>query len=109
MSRIDIPTPDQIPEGSKQILDTMTRQLHLTPNLFKIMALSPNALNGWAGLQGALAKTLDAKTLDAKTLDAKTRDDIALAVSQVNGCHYCLSEHGMGNVDGAPDVRDAER
>ncbi|HEX3638108.1 MAG TPA: hypothetical protein VHV99_22035 [Paraburkholderia sp.] len=64
MSRIDIPTPDQIPEGSKQILDTMTRQLHLTPNLFKIMALSPNALNGWAGLQGALAKTLDAKTLD---------------------------------------------
>jgi alkylhydroperoxidase family enzyme len=77
----------------------MTRQLHLTPNLFKIMALSPNALNGWAGLQGALAKTLD----------AKTRDDIALAVSQVNGCHYCLSEHGMGNVDGAPDVRDAER
>jgi alkylhydroperoxidase family enzyme len=104
MSRIDIPTPDQIPEGSKQILDTMTRQLHLTPNLFKIMALSPNALNGWAGLQGALAKTLD-----AKTLDAKTRDDIALAVSQVNGCHYCLSEHGMGNVDGAPDVRDAER
>jgi alkylhydroperoxidase family enzyme len=104
MSRIDIPTPDQIPEGSKQILDTMTRQLHLTPNLFKIMALSPNALNGWAGLQGALAKTLD-----AKTLDAKRRDDIALAVSQVNGCHYCLSEHGMGNVDGAPDVRDAER
>ena len=104
MSRIDIPTPDQIPEGSKQILDTMTRQLHLTPNLFKIMALSPNALNGWAGLQGALAKTLD-----AKTLDAKTRDDIALAVSQVNGCHYCLCAHGMGNVDGAPDVRDAER
>jgi uncharacterized peroxidase-related enzyme len=83
MSRIDIPTPDQIPEGSKQILDTMTRQLHLTPNLFKIMSLSPNALNGWAGLQGALAKTLD----------AKTRDGIALAVSQVNGCHYCLSAH----------------
>src|SRR5262249_50412416 len=29
----------------------------------------------------------------AKTLDVKTRDSIALAVSQVNSCHYCLSAH----------------
>lgn len=81
MSRIAI--PQDFPAESKAVVDAISRQLKLTPNLFRIMAQSPQALNGWAGLQGALAKTLD----------VKTRDGIALAVSQVNGCQYCLSAH----------------
>ncbi|WP_322107300.1 peroxidase-related enzyme [Paraburkholderia sp. J41] len=81
MSRIVI--PQSIPAESKAVVDGISRQLKLTPNLFRIMAQSPQALNGWAGLQGALAKTLD----------VKTRDGIALAVSQANGCRYCLSAH----------------
>lgn len=81
MSRIAI--PQEIPAGSQAVVDAVSRQLKLTPNLFRIMAQSPQAVNGWAGLQGALAKTLD----------MKTRDGIALAVSQVNGCQYCLSAH----------------
>ncbi|MGF6812429.1 putative peroxidase-related enzyme [Paraburkholderia sp. Clong3] len=81
MSRIAI--PQNIPAESKAVVDAVSRQLKLTPNLFRIMAQSPQALNGWAGLQSALSKTLD----------IKTRDGIALAVSQVNGCQYCLSAH----------------
>jgi uncharacterized peroxidase-related enzyme len=83
MSRIAIPTRDEAPEASRPILDAFNKQLGFTPNLFSIMSLSPNAIAGWAGLQGSLAKTLD----------QKTRDAIALAVSQVNACHYCLSAH----------------
>jgi uncharacterized peroxidase-related enzyme len=83
MTRIALPANDAIPAASQPVIDAMTKQLKMTPNLFRIMALSPNALNGWAALQGALAKTLD----------AKLRDGIALAVSQVNGCQYCLSAH----------------
>jgi uncharacterized peroxidase-related enzyme len=83
MSRITIPTRDSAPDASRPILDAFTKQLGFTPNLFAVMSLSPNALTGWAALQGALAKTLD----------PKTRDGIALAVSQVNACHYCLSAH----------------
>src|ERR1700755_2644665 len=83
MTRIALPTDEQIPAASRPVVDAITKQLKMTPNLFRIMALSPNALNGWAGLQGALAKTLD----------TKLRDGIALAVSQVNGCQYCLSAH----------------
>ncbi|CAD6551985.1 carboxymuconolactone decarboxylase family protein [Paraburkholderia metrosideri] len=83
MTRIAIPAVDQTPDASRPVLDTVTRQLKMTPNLFRIMALSPAALNGWAGLQGPLSKTFD----------AKIRDGIALAVSQVNACHYCLSAH----------------
>jgi uncharacterized peroxidase-related enzyme len=81
MSRIAI--PQDIPAASKAVVDAVSRQLKLTPNLFRIMAQSPEALNGWASLQGALAKTLD----------IKTRDGIALTVSQINGCQYCLSAH----------------
>jgi uncharacterized peroxidase-related enzyme len=81
MSRIAI--PQDIPAESKVVVDAISRQLKLTPNLFRVMAQSPLALNGWAGLQASLAKTLD----------VKTRDGIALAVSQVNECQYCLSAH----------------
>jgi uncharacterized peroxidase-related enzyme len=83
MTRIAIPTRDEAPAASEPMLDAFNRQLGFTPNLFSIMSLSPNAFTGWAGLQGALAKTLD----------AKTRDGIALAVSQVNSCRYSLSAH----------------
>jgi uncharacterized peroxidase-related enzyme len=94
VTRIALPTDEQLPAASQPIVDAATKQLKMTPNLFRIMALSPNALNGWAGLQGALAKTLD----------AKVRDGIALAVSQVNGCQYCLSAHSyvastLANID----------
>ncbi|KXU93966.1 alkylhydroperoxidase [Caballeronia megalochromosomata] len=81
MSRIAI--PQNIPAESKVVVDAISKQLKLTPNLFRVMAQSPFALNGWAGLQASLAKTLD----------LKTRDGIALAVSQVNECQYCLSAH----------------
>jgi AhpD family alkylhydroperoxidase len=33
------------------------------------------------------------QTALGKTLDARTRDSIALAVSQANGCRYCVCAH----------------
>jgi uncharacterized peroxidase-related enzyme len=83
MTRIAIPTRNEASADSEPMLDALNKQLGFTPNLFSIMSLSSNASIGWAGLQEALAKTLD----------AKTRDGIALTVSQVNSCHYCLSAH----------------
>jgi AhpD family alkylhydroperoxidase len=31
----------------------------------------------------------------SKALDMKTRDSIGLAVSEVNGCNYCLTVHSF--------------
>jgi uncharacterized peroxidase-related enzyme len=59
------------------------KQLGVVPNLFRLVALSPAALQGFLGLSGALGKALD----------VKTRERIAIAVAQVNGCDYCLSAH----------------
>jgi uncharacterized peroxidase-related enzyme len=83
MSRISIPTRDEAHTDAKPILDNVHKLLGFVPNLHRLMSNNPNVLNGWAQLQGSLAKTLD----------AKTRDAIALAVSEVDGCDYCLAAH----------------
>jgi uncharacterized peroxidase-related enzyme len=81
MSRLAIPARDDVPDASKPILDAVHGQLGVVPNMFRLIASSPAALQGFAANNGALAKTLD----------VKTRERIALAVAQVNGCDYCLS------------------
>ena len=83
MARTEIPHRDDAPAASHPTLDAVGRQLGFIPNLHRLMAKSPDALAGWLGLMSNLAKTLD----------AKTRDGIALAVSGVNECDYCLSAH----------------
>ena len=85
MPRID--TPDSIetsPAASQDLLNAVKQQLGSAPNLFRIVANSPAALEGYLGLNGALGKG---------TLDAATRERIALAVAEVNGCDYCLAAH----------------
>ena len=54
------------------------------PNLFRIVANSPAALEGYLGFSGALGKG---------ALAAQTRERIALAIAEVNDCGYCLSAH----------------
>jgi uncharacterized peroxidase-related enzyme len=83
MSRLAIPTPNDVPEASKPILDAVGKQLGVVPNMFRLIAQSPRALQGFVGNNAALAKTLD----------VKTRERIALAVAQANSCDYCLSAH----------------
>lgn len=85
MSRI--PTPTSIadaPEASRGLLEAVNKQLGTVPNLFRIVSTSPSALEGYLGLNGALAKG---------ALDPATRERIALAVAEINGCDYCLAAH----------------
>ncbi|TAY04521.1 carboxymuconolactone decarboxylase family protein [Rhizobium leguminosarum] len=85
MSRTVVLTPEQVPAESKQTLDTFTRNIGFTPNMMAAFAQSPIAFNAWATLLGSLSKALD----------VKTRDSIGLAVSEVNGCNYCLTVHSF--------------
>jgi uncharacterized peroxidase-related enzyme len=72
------------PAAAQPLLEAVNKQLGLVPNMFRVIANSPAALEGYLGLNGALAKG---------TIDAKTRERIALAVAEANGCDYCLSAH----------------
>jgi uncharacterized peroxidase-related enzyme len=82
-----IATPANVaaaPAASRPLLETVGKQLGVVPNLFRMVANSPAALEGYLGLSGALAKG---------SLPAPTRERIALAVAEYNGCDYCLSAH----------------
>jgi uncharacterized peroxidase-related enzyme len=76
---------EQVPAGSKPTLEAFTKNIGFTPNMMATFAASPIAFNAWATLLGSLSKALD----------VKTRDSIGLAVSEVNGCNYCLTVHSF--------------
>lgn len=85
MSRIPTPpTANDAPVASRPLLDDVKKQLGAVPNMFRLIANSPSSLEGYLALSGALNKG---------SLTAATRERIALAVSQINGCDYCLSAH----------------
>jgi uncharacterized peroxidase-related enzyme len=85
MSRIPTPTTiEAAPASSRPLLQAVKAQLGVAPNLFRLVANSPAALEGYVSLSGALGKG---------QLPAATRERIALAVAEFNGCDYCLSAH----------------
>ena len=98
MSRIAIPaTIAAAPSASQPLLEAVHKQLGVTPNLFRLVGVSPAALAGYLGLSGALGKG---------ALPAATRERIALAVAEINGCGYCLAAHAylgknLARLDGA--------
>ena len=85
MARIPALAPEQVPAASQSTLDAFTKNIGFTPNMMASFAASPIAFNAWATLLGSLSKALD----------VKTRDAIGLAVSEVNGCDYCLTVHSF--------------
>ena len=71
MSRIPTPaTISDAPEKSRPLLEAVQKQLGVVPNLFRLVATSPQALEGYLGLSGALGKG---------ALPVATRERIALA------------------------------
>ena len=83
MSRFTVPSREQSPVASQPLLEAVERQLGVVPNLFRLLGLSPAALEAYVSFNGALGRTLD----------VKTRERIALAIAQFNSCDYCLSAH----------------
>ena len=85
MSRLATPASiDAAPVAAQASLKAVEKQLGVAPNLLRLVANSPAALQGYLGLNGALSHG---------ELDAATRERIALTVAEINGCDYCLSAH----------------
>ncbi|MBI3716179.1 MAG: peroxidase-related enzyme [Betaproteobacteria bacterium] len=85
MSRLNtFPSVDTAPAAAQATLNAVGKALGVVPNLFRTVANSPSALKGYTGLSAASGEG---------TLSKQTLERIALAVSEVNGCGYCLSAH----------------
>lgn len=86
MTRLNEVHPDEASGDAKQIYADVKRQLGMVPNIFQGLANSPAALRGYLALSSALAEG---------ELTPEDREVLYLAVSENNGCHYCVSAHTM--------------
>jgi uncharacterized peroxidase-related enzyme len=84
MARIPQISPEAATGRAKDLLVAVKVKLGLVPNMTRAMANAPAVLDGYLQFRGALGKG---------TLPTKVREQIALAVSQANGCDYCLAAH----------------
>ena len=74
--------PDAAKGEAKDLLKAVEIKYGAVPNSFKVMANSPQTLGGFRGLSD---------TLEGGLLSSETRSQIAIAVSELNKCPYCLS------------------
>ncbi len=84
MPRIQPLDPQTATGKSKELLDGVASKFGGVPNVFKTLAHSP------AALQFALS---GGQALIGSVLSSKVRERIDLAVSEANGCDYCLAAH----------------
>jgi uncharacterized peroxidase-related enzyme len=100
--KLALQTTTTAPSTSRPLLEGVQRSLGFVPNMMGVIANSPAALEGYLSLSGALAKG---------ALSGKLREQIALAVAEINGCGYCLSAHTLlgGKVGLATDEIIAAR
>ena len=95
MPRLTAIDPKTATGKSKSLLDAVQKKLGMTPNLLRTYANSPAVLQAYLGFSDALA---------GGVLPAKLREQIALAVSEANGCNYCVAAHSaVGRMQGLSD------
>lgn len=86
MSRIPAVDPTTATGTVKTLLDGVQKGLGVTPNMFRVAAQSSPVLEALTSMFGAASKG---------HLNAKTREAIALTVSEIDACDYCLSAHSL--------------
>ena len=84
MYTINVPTRDQVDPKAQAIFDNLKKNLGMVPNLYSVIGHSANALESYLAFSKAQAQG---------SFNAKEREAVALAVSEFNGCSYCLAAH----------------
>ena len=82
--RIQPVDPARATGSIKRLFAEIQAKFGLVPNLFRVLANAPAALEGLMSLGAALA---------GGSLDEKTREQLALTIAESNLCGYCLSAH----------------
>jgi uncharacterized peroxidase-related enzyme len=101
MSRLELISPDSATGKAKDLLTAVNSKLGMVPNMTRAMANAPAVLEGYLQLSGSLSHG---------ALSPKVREQLALAISQANGCDYCLAAHSaIGKMVGltSDQIRDS--
>lgn len=84
MSRINVPTREEVSATNQALFDKLKSSLGKVPNLYATFAHSEHALGSYLALQNAKS-----------SITREAREAINLVVSQVNQCEYCLAAHTL--------------
>jgi len=85
-ARIPPVDPARADARTQPLFEAVKTKMGKVPNMMKTMAQSPALLESYLAFNGALSKGV---------LPEVVRQQIALFVSQENGCEYCISAHTM--------------
>lgn len=86
MPRLNLVAPAQAEGELKEIYDGLKKKSGKVVNIFQGMGNSPAALKAYLSMSSALAEG---------ELSPAERELVYLAVSENNGCHYCVSAHTL--------------
>ncbi len=85
---LNLPPVDPLPAPTQKYFDICDEKLGLVPNVLKAHAFDIEKLNAFAALYNNLM-------LADSGLTKLEREMVAVAVSSVNKCFYCLTAHGQ--------------
>lgn len=84
---LDLPMVDPLPPATQKYFDICTDKLGMIPNVLQAYAFDIDKLNTFTALYNDLM-------LGDSNLSKLEREMIAVVVSAVNKCFYCLTAHG---------------
>jgi uncharacterized peroxidase-related enzyme len=84
---LDLPMADPLPEATQKYFDICREKLGMVPNVLQAYAFDIDKLNAFTALYNDIM-------LSASGLSKLEREMIAVAVSSINKCYYCLTAHG---------------
>lgn len=99
---LDLPMVDPLPEATQKYFDVCQEKLGMIPNVLQAYAFDIDKLNSFTAMYNDLM-------LGASALSKLEREMIAVAVSSVNKCYYCLVAHGAAvrELSGDPQLGEA--
>ena len=84
---LNLPMVDPLPEDTQKYFDVCQEKLGMVPNVLQAYAFDMDKLNAFTAMYNDLM-------LGASKLSKLEREMIAVVVSSVNKCYYCLTAHG---------------
>ena len=87
VTALDLTIVDPLPEATKKYFDICQEKLGMIPNVLKAYAFDINKLDAFTTIYNELM-------LSESGLSKLEREMIAVTVSSINKCFYCLVAHG---------------
>ncbi len=98
MAKFEVPTRETVSEVNQGIFDNLEKSLGFVPNIFATYAYSEHGMGRYMAFSSGKS-----------SLTNREKEVVNLAVSQINGCVYCLAAHtAIGKMNGFTEAQIIE-